>query len=278
MGEQKVIDKEKTQYLNRNDESTQFDGEKSPAQSPTKSDESGKPRKRHSVIAHAGTGLGVGIIMGSVATLFAGNSVSTSEIHATSDNATLPEQEMPEVTTVETDQTEDAEDMELIVEQPAWSDGKILVATGVSDDMSFSEAFQTARQEVGPGGAFEWHGNVYATYTLEEWNGMTPSEIADYENHFSWNHHSSGTNGDNAEADDKEIEVIIDGDDDEVEVLGIGNDSEDTMNEVDFLVDAQDVAIYDVDDGLSFDIMGQLDDNYQEDDSGLYDDNGSYDF
>ena len=36
-------------------------------------------------------------------------------------------------------------------------------AGGISDDMSFNEAFATARAEVGAGGIFEWKGNSYNT-------------------------------------------------------------------------------------------------------------------
>lgn len=50
------------------------------------------------------------------------------------------------------------------------------VATSVSDDMSFGEAFAAARAEVGPGGVFEWRGNVYNTYHAEEWNSMSAAE------------------------------------------------------------------------------------------------------
>lgn len=46
----------------------------------------------------------------------------------------------------------------------------------VSDDMSFGEAFATARQAVGGGGVFHWRGNVYNTFTKEEWDAMTPAE------------------------------------------------------------------------------------------------------
>lgn len=49
-------------------------------------------------------------------------------------------------------------------------------AHGINDNMSFSEAFAAARQEVGPGGAFVWHGTVYGTYYGSEWNAMSPSE------------------------------------------------------------------------------------------------------
>lgn len=51
-------------------------------------------------------------------------------------------------------------------------------AHSVNDEMSFSEAFAAAREEVGPGGAFVWHGNVYSTYRSDdpEWLEMTSDE------------------------------------------------------------------------------------------------------
>ncbi len=50
----------------------------------------------------------------------------------------------------------------------------------VSDDMSFGEAFASAHDQVGPGGVFVWHGQLYGTYTADEWNSMTPEEHAEY--------------------------------------------------------------------------------------------------
>ena len=52
---------------------------------------------------------------------------------------------------------------------------EILEAHSVTDDMSFSEAIATARAEVGPGGAFVWHGQVYGTYRGDdpEWQEMS---------------------------------------------------------------------------------------------------------
>lgn len=74
-------------------------------------------------------------------------------------------------------------------ETPGSSSGKPLPAgsvrtndeTGmkvasVNDEMSFGEAFATARQAVGEGGVFHWRGNVYNTFTKEEWDAMTPAE------------------------------------------------------------------------------------------------------
>ena len=45
-----------------------------------------------------------------------------------------------------------------------------------SEDLSFGQAFEAARAELGPGGVFRWHGNVYNTYTVEEWNAMSHHE------------------------------------------------------------------------------------------------------
>ena len=59
----------------------------------------------------------------------------------------------------------------------------ISVATGVNDDMSFSEAFAAARHEVGANGAFMWHGQVYSTCYAEEWNALSPED----QNAFSEN-------------------------------------------------------------------------------------------
>lgn len=40
------------------------------------------------------------------------------------------------------------------------------------DSLSFKHAFEAARAEMGPGGVFTWHGNLYNTYTAAEWNAM----------------------------------------------------------------------------------------------------------
>ena len=58
----------------------------------------------------------------------------------------------------------------------------VQVAHSVNDDMSFNEAFAAARAEVGPGGAFVWHGNVYGTYRADdpEWQEMSAEERAEH--------------------------------------------------------------------------------------------------
>lgn len=60
------------------------------------------------------------------------------------------------------------------------------MATGVNDSMSFSAAFSAARAEVGAGGVFEWHGNLYSTYTADEWNNMDDAARNEFAESIHW--------------------------------------------------------------------------------------------
>lgn len=48
------------------------------------------------------------------------------------------------------------------------------------EDMTFEEAFRDARQEMGAGHYFEWHGQLYNTYYQDEWEGMSPTEHQEF--------------------------------------------------------------------------------------------------
>lgn len=79
----------------------------------------------------------------------------------------------------------DAEEPEIPVGEeaddiPVVGEMSIPVAPVVNDDMTFGEAFAAARNEVGAGGAFEWHGRVYSTYSEEEWNELSEEQQSDY--------------------------------------------------------------------------------------------------
>lgn len=50
----------------------------------------------------------------------------------------------------------------------------------VNDSDSFTDAFNSARAQVGPGGVFRWHGGLYNTYKEEEWNAMSDADKADF--------------------------------------------------------------------------------------------------
>ena len=51
-----------------------------------------------------------------------------------------------------------------------------LQEASVEGCQSFRDAFRAARAELGAGGIFRWHGNIYNTYTAEEWNAMSTEE------------------------------------------------------------------------------------------------------
>lgn len=46
----------------------------------------------------------------------------------------------------------------------------------VDQSLSFGQAFAAARAEVGAGGVFEWHGQLYNTYYKEEWDNMSAQQ------------------------------------------------------------------------------------------------------
>lgn len=69
---------------------------------------------------------------------------------------------------------------ETVPDEDVVVESEVKVAESVNDNMSFSEAFEAARDEVGPGGVFHWHGNSYSTYSESEWNSMSEEERADY--------------------------------------------------------------------------------------------------
>ena len=57
-------------------------------------------------------------------------------------------------------------------EEPMSADEGLKVAT-VDDSMSFNQAFEAARAQVGAGGVFTWRGNIFNTYTADEWKAMS---------------------------------------------------------------------------------------------------------
>ena len=58
------------------------------------------------------------------------------------------------------------------------SQGPLPMATAVTG--SFDEAFSSARHEVGPGGVFTWDGELYSTYTGNEWNRLSPAQQEEF--------------------------------------------------------------------------------------------------
>jgi hypothetical protein len=177
-----------------------------------------------------------------------------------------------------------------VLSHPELVDDEVPVATSVTSDMTFGQAFAAARAEVGPGGVFEWHGNLYGTYTAEEWNSMSASEQAEYGEHFAWNqidHQQSDVAPQDAQladnttvtaevADDDIVvthvdqpsEAQQDGDlvatateepaagsnDSEVVILGVTHDADSGMNVGGMVVDGHEIVLVDVDGDMKFDV------------------------
>lgn len=57
---------------------------------------------------------------------------------------------------------------------------EIAIAHNVTETMTFEQAFASSREEVGPGGVFNWHGNTYNTFYKEEWNRLSLEQKQDF--------------------------------------------------------------------------------------------------
>lgn len=219
-----------------NNEETYFDQDRKDVQS---------KKEKNSGWQQAGfgaAGMGAGIIMGAVSPSIANAAAADSQ---------------------------DVEVVDTIESHPEWTDGQVAVASSVTDDMSFGQAFSAARAEVGSGGVFEWRGNIYNTYTEAEWNSMSAAEKAEYGSHFNYHrdshvqhddHHSAtGHSGNNCQHDDngenseahKTSETEETGGD--VEVLGVIHDDETGYNVAAATVDGHDVVLIDVDGDMNAD-------------------------
>ena len=255
--EKTIFDGENTQYQSHDEEATQYDdaynNENTKTEETETSDNKDNAAKGEKPIwKKVAVGAGSGILLGSAATLL---SASAPLGHAEGENA---EEEGSET-------------------HPEWTDGEVSVASSVSDDMSFSEAFTAARTEVGSGGVFEWHGNIYSTFTEDEWNGMTAEQRDEYGSHFSWHSdnsstetasstHSSTSSHSAHATDEVEVsevtqtshteEVAVVDVDPEVEVLGVVHDEESGANIAGLAVDGQEVVLIDVNGDETFDVMG----------------------
>lgn len=59
------------------------------------------------------------------------------------------------------------------------------VAGKVTDTMSFEQAFAAARDEVGMGGVFSWHGRWYNTLHKEEWSSLSLEQRQEFLEHIT---------------------------------------------------------------------------------------------
>lgn len=129
-------------------------------------------------------------------------------------------------------------------------DNGMKVAENIDESLSFKDAFNAAREQVGPDGVFHWHGNVYSTHTEAEWNSMTPQERSEFvhnatpeysaaaaeqpaheqahaaQAHHAANHHEAAATARTAshegeDNDDVAIHDANNGGDDDVQIVGV---------------------------------------------------------
>lgn len=206
-------DDEATQYPSTDNEATQYEETSTveqPNQNETSDNEVEVTAAKKNGWKRAAVGAGSGLLIGGVATVLMGMKKADPEPGK------------------ETERDNHKEELS----NPEWVDDQIQVATSVNDDMSFGEAFAAARAEVGPGGCFEWHGNVYGTYTADEWNNMTAEQRAEYSDHFSWNHidhtssniaqHSTSQNASSSTSATAHDQAAVTSDDD-IEVVSVNH-------------------------------------------------------
>ena len=126
----------------------------------------------------------------------------------------------------------------------------------VSDDMSFGEAFAAARSEVGAGGVFMWHGNLYNTYVAEEWDAMSPEERAEFGDRvYGTNVAESGAVGESEGVDSIDV-VAVEEEGVSIEEIGIVETEDcDQMIVAVGSIDGEQVAFADVDCDGEIDIV-----------------------
>jgi len=250
---------EETIYDNKvnNEESTQLNNQSQGTQEQAQNviaEEAPKTGKK-SVWRRVATGMGAGILLGGVSSFLMGSTVV-----AQNENEEIGGNVNDGGTGGGFGESEGAE---VFI---GLEDGDVDMATTVDDDMSFSEAFATARAEVGGGGAFVWNGDVYSTYTAEEWDAMTEEQRDGYYDRLNW------SNQDIAQTDPvtsaeagievleagpgntaPEVEIVAVVDEPEIEILGVAHDAETGANIGVMTVDDQEIVFVDVNDDNTFD-------------------------
>lgn len=134
----------------------------------------GEKKKGLGAAGAAGIAAGVGATVGAAAALGA------SMFFPNEEDLESLKTDNPEDLETENQEEAEAEQVEAPAPPEHLTGHMMDVATGVNDSMSFSEAFAAARQEVGPGGIFQWHGHSYGTYYANEWNAMSADDQEQY--------------------------------------------------------------------------------------------------
>lgn len=138
--------------------------------------------------------------------------------------------------------------------------GNLEMASNVTDDMSFAQAFAAARAELGTGGVFEWHGNLYNTYTVEEWNAMGTEQQNQFANNMTVEETPLPVDqmpddsliAENTTVTYHEVDEVSA--EPQVEVLGVEYNPDLEVNVAEVMIDDQQVYLIDVNDDDVIDV------------------------
>lgn len=208
-------------------------------------------------------------IAGGSALTFGGLGVAAYTLHNQDEEAVAVD---PAVTEEVLEETEDNQDMveanENIEESPVetnvvtFNPANVHQSFAVNDDMSFAQAFEAARLDVGPGGVFVWHGGVYGTYTVNEWNSMSDADRDAFASSF---HYSAPADHENTDtqiaetdpiaSDPNAVALVPEDDDPEIMLIGQEYDPENDMT-LAYITDGDNVAMLaDVDNDGTYDFL-----------------------
>jgi len=215
-----VQQNQENEEIVNNSENTQFD---SSSESKDLKDSS-----KSKVWKKAGIGVGSGVAAGIIGALFTSGVIPTADSsQETVDNGQETAEDNGESGMVADSLT-----------TPIVTDGHLPIAHNVNDDMSFDEAFRSAHDEVGAGGVFEWHGQLYGTYTESEWNSLSDAEKMEYNSHLRVvGKPDYASNVSNHDTDEQPVEAPTDD-------LAV-NDTEASEGSDEVSVDTEDVAVND---------------------------------
>lgn len=259
-------------------EATQFDGNATvqpqsasvtSTNAPTKAQTQAKPSTDKATIAKR-VGLGVAGAAAGV-----GAAAVISHYADDADDAAIAQVDVDSETPVEA---------EVIADEAPEVEVDVNVAPVASDDMTFAEAFSAARQAQGPGGTFEWHGQVYGTYTEDEWARIQAQQASQSapQGHYA-SQPAQTQPAPHAQAPQQpqpqpQQEVAVDDDihvvetepdtpaasshspfamseDSEVEVIGVMHNDELDTNVASIIVDGQEAILVDIDGDMQFDYI-----------------------
>ena len=148
----------------------------------------------------------------------------------------------------------------------------------IDQNLSFGEAFAAAREEVGAGGVFHWHGRTYNTFTENEWESMSDAEHHQFaqqvapeiqtnempseHGHSTAQHHEAHHNQKEEISQQPQVRQVSSGQEEvqnepEVHFLGVNQvqtDDGQTINVGHMTIAEEEVALVDMDNDMIFDV------------------------